>query len=322
MPANEIAMKWAPRVKQARIRRLYRFAGLGVYDEDALDDVGTSLYARIVDIATVADAFQNGRVACPRCQTRVQRRIDPLYGMGWHGDRGRWFHCPHCSSRLLWTECRKALREKPRCFDCRTLLKGKNPLRCNCGTKWDPRAYHRSIGSRVRLPCPSCRGLIRKPEGSGRKRRNRQSNDERLLCPGCQGKARHTGGEIRCEDCGYRRRWRDYRKGLKRRDERLECEGCGHVFTWQAWRKSAKPLTTGNPQPARDFVRLWPTCRTPEQRMLQIDLLLQTLHGRGPLAPLFIEGDERRIRALLDELASQVPAHGKPERSLVAEQVR
>ncbi|MDE3258469.1 MAG: hypothetical protein OYM47_11590 [Gemmatimonadota bacterium] len=56
--------------------------------------------------------------------------------------------------------------------------------------------------------------------------------------------------------------------------------------------------------------------------MLQIDLLLQTLHGRGPLAPLFIEGDERRIRALLDELASQVPAHGKPERSLVAEQVR
>lgn len=27
MPANEIALKWAPRGKQARIRRLYRIEG-------------------------------------------------------------------------------------------------------------------------------------------------------------------------------------------------------------------------------------------------------------------------------------------------------
>lgn len=39
--------------------------------------------------------------------------------------------------------------------------------------------------------------------------------------------------------------------------------------------------------------------------MIQIDLLLQKLHGQGPLAPLFIEGDEASIRTLLDELASQ-----------------
>ncbi|MCE2440485.1 MAG: hypothetical protein J4F39_13790 [Candidatus Latescibacteria bacterium] len=57
MPANEIALKWAPRVKQARIRRLYRFGGIGIYDEDALHDVGTTLYARSLDIATVADVF-------------------------------------------------------------------------------------------------------------------------------------------------------------------------------------------------------------------------------------------------------------------------
>ena len=124
MPADDITLNWAPRVKQARILRLYRFAGMGIYDEDALQDVGTSLYARSVDIATVADAFQYGLVACHHCQMRVQRRIDPLYGLGWHGERGRWFHCPHCASRLLWTECRKALREKPRCFNCRTLMKG------------------------------------------------------------------------------------------------------------------------------------------------------------------------------------------------------
>ena len=154
MPADDITLNWAPRVKQARIRRLYRFAGMGIYDEDALDGVGTALYARSVDIATVADAFQYGLVACPSCRMRVQRRIDLLYGMGWHGERGRWFHCPPCSSRLLWTQCRKVLRELPRCFDCGAILRGQNPLRCNCGKEWDPRAYHRSVGSRVRLPCP------------------------------------------------------------------------------------------------------------------------------------------------------------------------
>lgn len=310
---GDIALKWSPRVSQTRIRRLYRFAGLGIYDEHALDDVGTSLFARSADILAVADAFQLGRVPCPECNTRVQRRIDPLYGMGWHGDRGRWFHCPHCASRLLWTECRKALRKRPRCFDCRTLLRGQGQLRCNCGRNWDPKAYHRSVGSRVRLPCPNCNNLIRKPEAAGHQRGDRSAGNKRLRCPACDGKAHHSDGEIRCRGCGYRRRWRDYRKGLKRRDERLKCPGCGHDFNWQAWRKSAKSLTTGHPQAAQDFVRSWPNCRTPERRMMAIDLLLQTLHGRGPLAPLFIEGDEHSIRLLLDELASRGGSSGIPE---------
>ena len=276
---------------------------------------------------------------------RVQRRIDPLFGLEGHGDRSRWFQCPHCSKRLLWTECRKALREKPRCFDCHTLLKGTNPLWCNCGKKWDPKAYHRSVGSRVRLPCPACNSVIRKPESPDSQEGDRQATEEQVLCPKCEGTAHHVGGDIQCAECGYKKRWRDYRKGLKRRqvlcpkcegtahhvggdiqcaecgykkrwrdyrkglkrrDERLECPGCGHIFMWQAWRKSAKPLTTGNPQPARDFAESWPKCSTPEKQMMKIDFLLQTLHGQGPLAPLFIEGDKDSIRALLDELASQI----------------
>lgn len=303
---NEITLKWADRVKQIRIRHLYRFARLGIYDEDALLDVGWSLYARCVDIVAVADAYRYGRVPCPECDMRVQRRIDPLFGLEGHGDHRCWFQCPHCAKRLLWTECRKALREKPRCFDCHTLLKGTNPLWCNCGKEWDPKAYHRSVGSRVRLPCPACNSVIRKPESPDSQERDYQSTEEQVQCPRCQGTAHHVGGDIQCAECGYKKRWRDYRKGLKRRDERLECPGCGHIFMWQAWRKSAKPLTTGNPQPARDFAESWPKCRTPEKRMMKIDFLLQTLHGQGPLAPLFIEGDKESIRALLDELASQV----------------
>ena len=40
--------------------------------------------------------------------------------------------------------------------------------------------------------------------------------------------------------------------------------------------------------------------------MMQIDSLLQALHGRGALAPLFLDGNEVSIREMLDELASQL----------------
>jgi len=39
--------------------------------------------------------------------------------------------------------------------------------------------------------------------------------------------------------------------------------------------------------------------------MLQVDFLVQALHGRGALAGVFIEGTDQSIRQLLDELASQ-----------------
>ena len=116
----------------------------------------------------------------------------------------------------------------------------------------------------------------------------------------------HTTGYLHCTACGYKRRWRDYRKSLKKRDETLQCKACGHTFRWQAWRKSARSLRTGNPQPAREFVNKWPKCRTPQARMIQIDTLLQALHGRGALAPLFLDGNEERIRQMLDELAAQL----------------
>ena len=304
---SEISAKWADRVKQVSIRRLYRSARIGIYDEDVLQDVGYALFARCVDIAAVADAFGRGKVhvPCPKCKTRVQRRVDPLYGLEGHGEGSGWFECPHCGKRLLWSECRKSLREKPRCFDCRTILRGANPLRCSCGKEWGPKAYHRSVGARVRLPCPACHTVIRKPDQIQRKP-DRATADEQMRCPKCQGVAVHVAGQIRCDTCGFRRRWREYRKVLKRRDERLECPDCGQIFTWQTWRKEARSLTTGNPQPARDFAESWPKCKTAKARMMQIDSLLQTLHGQGPLAPLFIEGDQRSIRILLDELASQV----------------
>ena len=86
-------MTWADRLAQAEIRRLYRSAVLGIYDEEALQEVGSALFARRVDIATVADAFSRGSVPCPKCDGKVQRRIDPLYRLEGHGDQSSWFRC-------------------------------------------------------------------------------------------------------------------------------------------------------------------------------------------------------------------------------------
>ena len=65
-------------------------------------------------------------------------------------------------------------------------------------------------------------------------------------------------------------------------------------------------LSTGHPFPAQVFIEKWPDCKSAEEKMLQIDLLIQALHGSGALAPVFIEGNAQSIRQLLDELAVQV----------------
>ncbi len=298
-------MNWAPRVKPIKIRQLYRYARLGIYDDLLLHDVGWELYARCADIAMVADVFREGHVPCPKCNTKIKRRIDPLFSTGEGGTHENWFRCTHCAKRLLWRDCRQALRDTPRCFDCRAVLHKEVVLRCACGKTWSQEAYNQSVRTRVLLPCPHCFDLVRRPDPPPRDQTvSARKSNPTLHCPKCQAVALHQHGNIECTACGYKRRWRDYRKSLKKKDEKLECPNCRYTFKWQAWRKSARPLTTGNPRPAREFVKKWLTCRTPQQRMIQIDMLLQTLHGRGPLAPLFIDSGEHNIRQMLDDLAS------------------
>ena len=283
-------------------------ARLGIHDDDLLQTVGWELYGRCADIAAVADVYRDGLVPCPQCRTKIKCRIDPLFHSSDGGTHENWFHCSHCTQRLLWRDCRESLRESPRCFDCNVLLAGVEELECRCGKVWDRKAYHRSVKARVRLPCPHCGVMVRKPARgkSGDKVSDTGGLAPEIECPKCQAVAFHVHGTIECASCGYKRRWRDYRKSLKKRDEKLECTNCGHNFRWQVWRKHARSLRTGNPQPARDFVVRWTKCRTPKARMIQIDCLLQALHGRGALAPLFIVGDARNIPRVLDEFASQV----------------
>ncbi|MCG9127451.1 hypothetical protein JT359_07625 [Candidatus Poribacteria bacterium] len=298
-------MNWTSRVKPIKIRRLYRFAKLGVYDELLIHDVGWQLYDRCCDIITVSDVYRFGIVPCPICRTQIKRSIDPLYSTGEGGTRESWFHCQHCHRRILWRDCRQALRNTPRCFSCHKVLSVSDELKCDCGQSWTKKSYSQSVRTRVRLPCPHCHNIVRRPEGPAREKTSTsQYHTPTLTCPKCEGRAFHRNGNIECIDCNYVRKWKAFRKSLKKKDEKLICEKCGCQFRWHEWRKSTETLRTGNPKPARDFVRRWLACRTSQQRMIQIDSLLQTLHGRGPLAPLFIDSGEYKIRQMLDELAS------------------
>lgn len=322
-------MEWLAstrRIRPVKIRRLYRSSALGLYDEETLQEIGWDLYHRCLVVVAVVRALGFGPVPCPWCGAEVEGKIKLPSGVGGsaHSRRAGWFHCPQCTRRLLWQDCREALRKRPRCFDCHTLLKRDREtkqLTCRCGKEWEARQYRQSVSRRLRLPCPDCGTVVRRPPssaggrgaeghaGGGSKRIAPESSgaNPEIRCPRCKGKAVHKGGYVECRDCEWQRPWRSYRKEQKRRDEKLSCPDCGHEFRWLAWKKlvGRHNLGTGNAQPARAFIEAWPRCRTPAEKMLQVDFLVQALHGRGALAGVFIEGTDQSIRQLLDELASQ-----------------
>lgn len=72
MAADEL--RWAGRVPQHKIRRLYTLDAQGIEDGDLVDDVGYSFLARCEAIRTVTEAHA-GRVACPACTSIIEREL-------------------------------------------------------------------------------------------------------------------------------------------------------------------------------------------------------------------------------------------------------
>jgi len=68
--ADEI--RWARRVPQETIRRLYTLDAKGILDEQLVDEVGYAFYARCLHIQTVTRAHF-GRATCPRCRSEIAR---------------------------------------------------------------------------------------------------------------------------------------------------------------------------------------------------------------------------------------------------------
>ena len=82
-------IKWAPRVSQKQIRRLYETDARGIVDEDLINDVGISLLARCESIRRVTEQ------CCPECGDRLN---DP----GPWDDRRRVLRCTVCGWKGSW----------------------------------------------------------------------------------------------------------------------------------------------------------------------------------------------------------------------------
>jgi hypothetical protein len=88
--------RWAPRVAQSLIRRLYEADARGVVDDELIDEVGIALYARCESILKVTEAHR-GRVECPSCREVLvfndrehwKRRQEPMT-------------CPRCDWSATW----------------------------------------------------------------------------------------------------------------------------------------------------------------------------------------------------------------------------
>ena len=97
-------IRWAPKVRPDKIRRLYERDALGIVDDELIDDVGLALHARCRSIVLV----NAGQVPCPRCGqvfkvTRTYREretgepaADPAQvarcpGCAWQTTVGQWW---------------------------------------------------------------------------------------------------------------------------------------------------------------------------------------------------------------------------------------
>ena len=98
---KQLLPKWAPRVPRSKIRRFYEMSGLGIVDEELIDDVGIALYARCESMIEVKEA-KRGTVKCPNCRADVERER-PLR----NDDR---FTCEKCSWECDWPTYRSAFK--------------------------------------------------------------------------------------------------------------------------------------------------------------------------------------------------------------------
>ena len=86
-------IRWAPKVRPDKIRRLYEQDARGIVDDELIDDVGLTLHARCRSITLV----NAGQVACPRCRTvfkvtrtyRERAKDEPAH------DPSTIAHCPN-----------------------------------------------------------------------------------------------------------------------------------------------------------------------------------------------------------------------------------
>ena len=92
------AIKWAKKVSQEMIERLYRQDSRGISDEEVANEVGWALYARCESIIAVTYGFEKKVLICPRCGADV-------------GLADNEFRCG-CGFWATWAEFRTSYKNK------------------------------------------------------------------------------------------------------------------------------------------------------------------------------------------------------------------
>ena len=323
------SMLQAAKVKRWKIRHLYHWLSLGIYDDELLREVGWQLCARCEVIIGIWRAG-HGAVPCPNCAHEVPR-LRPYNANMPNGYRARTgIECPSCTTPVSWADCRIALRGRPRCLDCGDLLTsdaqaGLGCARCETRLSW--KRYRDLLRSRLLLPCPACGHRLRKSDVKAGRVSYEPTVDRSIRaevlellevaievphsnnrtdrsCPECGKKGKKADGRFRCR-CGYDVKWSSYKNRRRSVPEMLSCKECGHEFDWQSWARAnqANVIYTGNPAPAAEFMVRWPRCKSSASKMAAIDQLIHGVHVRGALAHYFIEGHEADVVGLLNELA-------------------
>jgi hypothetical protein len=92
---------WAPRLRKSQIEKLYNSCAKGLMDEELIDDVGFSLYARCLSTLEVSEAVR-GRPKCPKCEAIMKRT--------WKPDEV--LRCSNCHWQCPWKIYQKTYQRK------------------------------------------------------------------------------------------------------------------------------------------------------------------------------------------------------------------
>lgn len=90
---SQADIRWAPRVPQEMIRRLYELDAQGILDDELLNEVGWRLKARCESFIAAVEASL-GRAPCPRCAAVIIHSSGPEEILV----------CPDCGWSLAWKE--------------------------------------------------------------------------------------------------------------------------------------------------------------------------------------------------------------------------
>ena len=100
--ADDLRIRWAPKVSRIKVRLLYQQAARGIVDDVLVDDVGLGLYLRCRSIIMVTE---RRRVTCPGCGAEIV-----CAGPGW--SRAHPIACAVCSWHATYGQWRDSWRHR------------------------------------------------------------------------------------------------------------------------------------------------------------------------------------------------------------------